>query len=133
VRTQILLWKLLSSQITSPSNKPSVFHAHVGKARQPREPQQAQNLAKCAKISTNCQEKNSAHAEEDIIDGVAGSNWSQILDHGSQPEEEVVERRKLRKVVPYQLQQWAFETSNANITLAERLEKSKWNYESVSN
>jgi len=44
----------------------------------------------------------------------------------------VAERRKVRKVVPYQLQQWAFETFNANITLAERLEKSKWEYERES-
>jgi hypothetical protein len=96
------------------------FHSHIGKVCQLGEPKQAQNPAKVVKMSTNCHESRNVYNEGDAIDGAAGST----------PGEEMVEKKKARRRVPYQLQQWAFETSNANISLAERLEKSKWKYES---
>jgi hypothetical protein len=100
------------------------FHSHIEKACQPGEPKHAWNPAKVAKIPTNYHESRNVYDEGDAIGDAAGSNW--ILDHGSAPGEEVVEKRKARRIVPYQLQRWAFETSNANISLAERLEKLKY-------
>jgi hypothetical protein len=77
----------------------------------------------------NAQYHDLAYDEEDLIEDVGGSNWSQILDQGPALEAELFNNTKTLNVFPYQLQHWAFETSNTNITLAERLEKSKWKYE----
>jgi hypothetical protein len=112
------------------SNKPSSFHAHIGDTDQPdEETKQAQNPAETTRARTNVQRDELVYHEEDIVEDAAGSNWSQILDQGSAFEGELTEKTKTWKAFPYQLQQWAFETSNANIPLAERLEKSKWKYE----
>ena len=110
-------------QLTPSSNNSSTFPAHIGKVCQTREGlKQLRWPTKATNIASTYQESDPDGHEEIILQHRAGSNWSEILYRDSSTDEDEVETRKTSKTVPYQLQQWMFESSNPSITLAERLE-----------
>jgi hypothetical protein len=135
VKLQHPLWHYSSDETNIfVSTKSSSCHGHIGDARHPEEETlQIQNHAETMESLGNDRRDDLAYYEEGIVENVAGMTWSQILDHGSPPEEGVLETTKTYEMLSYQLQRWAFETSNANITLAERLEKSKGKYDGKGN
>jgi hypothetical protein len=120
----------ITTQLTLSSNKSLRSTAHVGNDRQADQGQrleQASKPIKAANITTTCQENDPKDHRKIVLDDRASSDWSQNQYRASATEGKEVDAGKLSKVIPYQLQQWMFETSNPNITFAERLEKSKWN------
>jgi hypothetical protein len=122
----------ITTQLTLSSNKSLRSTAHVSNDRQADQGQrleQASKSIKAANIATSYQENDPKDQREIALDDRASSDWSQNQYRASATEEEEVEAGKQSKAVPYQLQQWMFETSNPKITFAERLEKSKWNCE----
>ncbi|PMD23204.1 hypothetical protein NA56DRAFT_644117 [Hyaloscypha hepaticicola] len=112
-------------------NKSSQFLAHLKVNDAGLVQKQASRSAKTT-ITTSTSEGNDLVVDEEIIpyDRDVTSS-SQIQYRDSSTEEKEVETRNITKVMPYQLQQWMTETSSPNITLGERLEKSKWKYKSA--
>jgi hypothetical protein len=128
-RSNSILKQIYAIKLIHSSNKSSQFLAHLKGHEAGLVQEQASRSAKSAITTNTCQE-NDLGAEEEIISyDRSGTNWAQIQYRDSSTEEEEVETRNITKVTPYQLQQWMIETSSPNITLGERLEKSKWKYE----
>jgi hypothetical protein len=128
-RSNSLLKQIYATKLIRSSNKSSQFLAHLKANDAVLVQKQASRSAKTA-ITTSTSQGNDLGVDEEIMpNDRSGSNWSQIQYRDSSTEEEEVETRYMTKVSPYQLQQWMTETSSPNITLGERLEKSKWKYE----
>jgi hypothetical protein len=124
-----ILKHIYVTKLIHSSNKSSQFLAHLKPNEVGLRQKQTSRSAKAA-ITTSTVQGNDLGADEEIIPcDRSGANWSQIQYRDSSTEEEEYETRTITKVVPYQLQHWILETSSPNITLGERLEKSKWKYE----
>lgn len=118
------------TQLTPYSTNSLRFTAQMSKpAHTEKKLKQAPKPTKSAKRATTRPRNDAEHHDKVGIDDRACNDSSHNLYYGSATGEEEVEARKTSNVVPYQLQQWMAETSNHCITLAERLEKSKWTCE----
>jgi hypothetical protein len=129
-----LLQSVYQHQLMPSSNKSSQMIACIDKACLSQEKSnQDPNPAKPTNIPSTCQENDPMRADDIIPGDGAVNEWPQVLWRHAATEYEEVETRKRSNALPYQLQQWLFDTSSPNITLAERLEKSRWKYENAKN
>jgi hypothetical protein len=94
--------------------------------------QQAHNNSYLDHPSTALHHENQASHATDSADDTASAGWSHIETQGygitSQGQEEI---HRMDETYTYELWRWTYETSDASLTLAERLEKRKWEAERV--
>jgi hypothetical protein len=89
---------------------------------------QALNPTKVANTTSASQVNYAIYHDNNKFDDSNGVSQSQTSSRSLTVEDEEVETRKTPNFASYQLQRWMLETSSSCITLAERLEKSKWKY-----
>ncbi|KAE9363532.1 hypothetical protein N431DRAFT_474553 [Stipitochalara longipes BDJ] len=117
---------------TKKGNKSLRLTAHIGKVHQAEhelKQKQTPNPTKVANTPSTCQQHAPSYYENIGIDDATSIHWSQAIYRNPTAEDEEFEMKMTSTVASYQLQQWISETSSPCITLAERLEKSKWKYE----
>jgi len=105
--------------------------AHIGRdpyAEHELKEKQALNPTKVANTTSASQVNYAIYHDNNKLDDSNGVSRSQTSSRNCTVEDEEVETRKTPNFASYQLQQWMLETSSPCITLAERLEKSKWKY-----
>jgi hypothetical protein len=94
--------------------------------------QQTHNTSYLGHPSTALHHENAASYATDLADDTASAGWSHIETQGygitSQGQEEI---HRMDETYTYELWRWTYETSDASLTLAERLEKRKWEAERV--
>ena len=124
---------MTSEQLTSSSNKSLRLTALIGKVHLDDEElkqKEALETPKVGNTSSTPQENASKYYGDTVVNDGTDICASQAPYQNCTTENEEVESSTTPNFTSYQLQQWMLETSNSCITLAEKLEKSKWQSQS---